>query len=92
MLAAAELPLREVFGQRLGRFDLLRLLQGFLGHVSLPLLICPAGHRCLICKTVAKVHKQMSIANNGLLLEIATQQRSARNQIRSPGVELLNAR
>ena len=31
--------------QRLGRFQLLRLLQGFLGHFVLPSLICPAELR-----------------------------------------------
>jgi len=30
--------------QRLRRLDLLRLLQGYLGHVILPHLICPHGH------------------------------------------------
>jgi hypothetical protein len=31
------------FHQRLGWLDLLGLLQGFLGHVSLPNEICPEG-------------------------------------------------
>lgn len=42
------------FQQRLGRVDLLRFLQSFLGHFALPHSICPAGHSGLHAKSSPK--------------------------------------
>ena len=53
------LPYWSFSGQRhqgFGRFDLLRLLQGFLGHVFLLRLVRPGGDAAFICKPAAKVH------------------------------------
>jgi hypothetical protein len=58
--------------QRLGRMDLLGLLQRFLCHFVLPRLICPAGHSVLYAKQAPKSIKIESQSKCRVLGDMAS--------------------
>jgi hypothetical protein len=72
------------------RFDLLRLLQGFLGHVFLLRLVRPGGDAAFICKHAAKVHDRTGEAQRAAFESLRPYAKRHGEGLRAPHVEFVS--